>query len=87
MTAIILVLLVGTIIGWLGNILIEGHGLGVKGDIAFSVAGAALTTFVYTNLNHSGSGVGRLLFVSIAGALFFLAPIALLSAKAKRTSI
>lgn len=83
MLSILIVVTVGLVLGWLANILIEGHGLGAAGDIGAGVAGAFLASTIYSKLyiDHS---TGGFIAAAIFGALFFLVPIALFATPSKR---
>ena len=41
-TSLIIWLLIGAIAGWLASLIVKGHGLGLGGNIAVGVVGAAI---------------------------------------------
>ena len=65
-------LIVGLIAGWIASNLMEGHGLGVAGDIIVGVIGALVGGLVFGNLGINGNGFWGALGMSLVGAVILL---------------
>ena len=69
---IIIFLLVGLLAGWLASLLIEGHGLGIAGDLVVGIIGSFIGGFVYNTIGASDRGFWGAVGTSIVGAVLFL---------------
>ena len=71
------VILMGLITGWITNILIEGHGLGSKGDIVLGITGAFVGVLIYSNMGRGAHSIFGSLGTALLGAIFILGPFVL----------
>jgi uncharacterized membrane protein YeaQ/YmgE (transglycosylase-associated protein family) len=65
-------LLVGLFAGWVASSLVEGHGLGVLGDIVVGIVGALVGGFVFDMFGVTTYGFWGSFGMSVVGAVVFL---------------
>ena len=63
--AIVAMLIVGAVAGWLAGKIVKGEGFGLGGNIVVGVVGAVLAGFIFPNI---GWGAGGGILVSILHA-------------------
>ncbi len=69
---IILFLIVGLIAGWLAGVIVEGHGLGVIGNIIVGIIGAFVGGLIFDFLGMKSFGFWQSVGMSAVGAVVFL---------------
>lgn len=69
---IIAFLLVGLIAGWVASMLVEGHGLGIAGDIIVGIVGAFIGGVVFSALGVYSEGFWGAVATSAVGAVVLL---------------
>lgn len=80
LNAIVLILFIGGLSGWLAGLLISGYGFGLLGNVAVGIAGAFVASWLFPMLGLAGGGGGILASVLHAtiGAVLLLALIRLI---------
>jgi uncharacterized membrane protein YeaQ/YmgE (transglycosylase-associated protein family) len=72
-TAIVILLVVGAIAGWLASIIVKGGGLGLIGDIIVGLIGAVIGGFLMSTLGISiGDGLVPVIIDAVIGAVILL---------------
>ena len=75
-TAILIILGIGAVAGWLAGIIMKGGGFGLIGDIVIGIIGAFVGGFVLGKLGISlGAGIVGEIFSTTIGAVILLAVI------------
>lgn len=69
---IFIILVVGSFIGWVANLFIYGHGLGIRGDIATGILGAFVGLFIYSTIRSMPLTPWEAVGITIVGASTFL---------------
>ena len=70
---IIMMLLIGSIAGWLAGLIMKGKGMGFIINALLGIAGAFVGNYVFGLIGFSvGSGLISIIFTSTAGAVFLL---------------
>lgn len=64
--AIIILLVIGAVAGWLAGVIVSGHGFGLIGNIVVGIIGAFIGTWV---LNAIGVNLGGGIISAIIGAV------------------
>jgi len=72
LTALMILLAIGAIAGWLAGKLMRGGGFGLLGNIAIGIIGAAIGTFVFGLLGITASGFIGEIITATAGAVLLL---------------
>jgi len=71
--SLLIILVVGLIAGWLAGQIMQGTGLGLKGDLIIGVAGAFIGGWLLPQLGiHLGSGTISAIIDATIGALILL---------------
>lgn len=78
---IFIILVIGSFIGWVANLFIYGHGLGLKGDMATGILGSFVGLFVYSTIRNLPLTVWEAVGISIVGAATFLLIVDLFTAR------
>ena len=73
MGALIGMLLVGAIAGWLAGQIFRGGGFGLWGNIAIGVIGALIGGFLFGNVFIVGGIVGRIICATIGAVILLFA--------------
>ena len=77
--ALLMILLVGLIAGWLAGQLIAGGGFGLIGDIAIGIVGALIGSWMLPRLGvHIGTGFVAAIASATIGAVVLLLVVGLL---------
>ncbi|MGU3495375.1 GlsB/YeaQ/YmgE family stress response membrane protein [Xanthobacteraceae bacterium A53D] len=78
MTALIGIILIGAIAGWLAGQVFRGKGFGLLGNIAVGIVGALIGGFLFGNVFIVGGVVGKIICATI-GAVILLFVISLVT--------
>ncbi len=74
--ALIIILLIGGIAGWLAGVVVRGFGFGVLGNIVVGIVGAFLGSWLFPrlglNLNLGGGILGSILFAFFGAVILLL---------------
>lgn len=75
LTAIIIMLVVGAIAGWLAGLVVHGTGFGLVGDIVVGILGALIAGFLFPALGLTltlGGGILGSIIMAFIGAVILL---------------
>lgn len=74
--ALVIILLIGGIAGWLAGVVVRGFGFGILGNIVVGIVGAFLGSWLFPrlglNLNFGGGIGGSILFAFIGAVILLL---------------
>lgn len=74
--ALIVILLIGGIAGWLAGVVVRGFGFGILGNIVVGIVGAFLGSWLFprlgVNLNFGGGMIGSILFAFVGAVILLL---------------
>ena len=76
--ALIWILVVGAVAGWLAGLVMKGRGFGVPGNIVVGILGAGVGGFLFALLGIVFWGLIGSLLVAFLGAVVLLSVIALI---------
>ncbi len=79
--AILIILAIGAVAGWLAGIIMKGAGFGLIGDIVIGIIGAFVGSYLMSSLGISvnlGNSVVNVIFVATVGAVVLLFAIGIL---------
>jgi uncharacterized membrane protein YeaQ/YmgE (transglycosylase-associated protein family) len=77
--AILIVLVIGAIAGWLAGLIVRGAGFGLIGDIIIGIVGAFIAHWLFPKLGiHLGTGFVRDILNATIGAVILLLVIRLI---------
>jgi uncharacterized membrane protein YeaQ/YmgE (transglycosylase-associated protein family) len=71
--ALIVVLIIGAIAGWLAGVVMKGRGFGLLGDIVIGIVGAFLGSFLLGLVGIAFYGLFGVLLTAFIGAVVLLA--------------
>jgi len=73
-TALLVVLLIGAIAGWLAGLIVKGGGFGLVGNIVVGIIGAALAGWLLPRLGFALGGglVGAIIHATIGAVILLL---------------
>ncbi len=72
-TALLVVILVGAIAGWLAGQIVKGYGFGLLGNIAVGIVGAVIASLLFPRLGLGlGVGIGGAVIYATIGAVILL---------------
>lgn len=73
LSALLVILLIGAVSGWLAGLIRQGYGFGLLGNIVIGILGAFIGQWLFAQLHvHIGSGLLNQIFTSVIGALILL---------------
>ena len=79
--ALIVILVVGFVAGWLAGKIVRGNGFGLVGDAAIGIVGALIGDWLLHRLGvHLSSGITGLVINAAIGAVAFLLALRLMGA-------
>jgi uncharacterized membrane protein YeaQ/YmgE (transglycosylase-associated protein family) len=79
---IILILIVGAIAGWLGNLLLKGSGYGLIGNMVIGILGSFVGYWLLGKLGFSfGGGLLGAILTGAVGAIVILVILQIISGK------
>lgn len=70
--ALIIVLLIGAVAGWLAGKIIKGGGFGLVGNIIVGIVGSVVGNFVFAALGLFASGILGSIITATCGAIILL---------------
>ncbi len=72
-TALLIILAIGAVAGWLAGIIMKGGGFGLIGDIIIGIIGAFVGGWLFGQLGISiGTGIVNSIFTATIGAVVLL---------------
>jgi uncharacterized membrane protein YeaQ/YmgE (transglycosylase-associated protein family) len=73
-TALLVVLLIGAVAGWLAGLIVKGGGFGLVGNIVVGIIGAALAGWLLPRLGFALGGglVGAIIHATIGAVILLL---------------
>ena len=73
LTAILVIVIVGALAGWLAGLIVKGYGFGLLGNIVVGIIGAFIAGLLFPRLGVSlGSGVAGGVLHATVGAVILL---------------
>lgn len=87
-TALIIMLLVGLVAGWLASYAVGGVGYGMLGDMVIGILGAFIGSWLFNSLGVGVplGGIAGTIFVASVGAVVLLVLLRILRASGKSRS-
>lgn len=71
--ALLIILLVGAIAGWLAGLIVKGYGYGLLGNIVVGIVGALIAGFLFPRLGFGlGEGILGSIIAATLGAVILL---------------
>jgi uncharacterized membrane protein YeaQ/YmgE (transglycosylase-associated protein family) len=73
-TALLVVLLIGAVAGWLAGLIVKGGGFGLVGNIVVGIIGAALAGWLLPRLGFALGGglIGAIIHATIGAVILLL---------------
>ena len=65
-------LIIGSLAGWIGGLLMKGRGFGCLGNLVVGIIGAILGGWIFRHLGLTAIGLPGALLTAIAGAVVLL---------------
>jgi uncharacterized membrane protein YeaQ/YmgE (transglycosylase-associated protein family) len=74
LTALLIILVIGAIAGWLAGVIVRGGGFGLLGDIIVGIVGALIAGFLFPRLGFGapGSVIGAILSATLGAVILLL---------------
>ena len=73
LTAILVIVIVGALAGWLAGLIVKGYGFGLLGNIVVGIVGAFIAGLLFPRLGVSlGSGIAGSVLHATIGAVILL---------------
>jgi uncharacterized membrane protein YeaQ/YmgE (transglycosylase-associated protein family) len=72
LTALIWMLVIGAIAGWLAGLVMKGRGFGIAGNIVVGIVGAVIGGFLFNALGIAFWGLLGTLLVAFIGSVILL---------------
>jgi len=73
LTAILVIVIIGALAGWLAGLIVKGYGFGLLGNIVVGIVGAFIAGFLFPRLGVSlGSGIAGGVLHATVGAVILL---------------
>lgn len=71
--ALLIILLIGAIAGWLAGLIVKGYGFGLLGNIVVGIVGALIAGFLFPRLGFGlGEGIVGSIIAATLGAVILL---------------
>jgi uncharacterized membrane protein YeaQ/YmgE (transglycosylase-associated protein family) len=71
--ALLIILLIGAIAGWLAGLIVKGYGFGIIGNIVVGIVGALIAGFLLPRVGLSmGGGIAASIISATIGAVVLL---------------
>ena len=71
--ALLIILLIGAIAGWLAGQIVQGTGFGLLGDIVIGIVGAFIASLLFPRLGFQlGGGILAAIIAAMLGAVIVL---------------
>lgn len=79
LNAILIIVIVGGVAGWLAGLLVSGYGFGLLGNVVVGIAGAFVASWLFPMLGFSlGGGILAAILHATLGAIVLLGLIRLI---------
>ena len=73
LTAILVIVIIGALAGWLAGLIVKGYGFGLLGNIVVGIVGAFIAGLLFPRLGFSlGSGIAGGVLHATVGAVMLL---------------
>lgn len=73
LTAILVIVIIGALAGWLAGLIVKGYGFGLLGNIVVGIVGAFIAGLLFPRLGVSlGSGIAGSVLHAMIGAVILL---------------
>ena len=73
LTALIVMIVIGAVAGWIASMVVKGAGLGLVGDIVLGIVGAVVAGFLFPTLGIAlGGGMVGTIIAAAIGAIIVL---------------
>jgi uncharacterized membrane protein YeaQ/YmgE (transglycosylase-associated protein family) len=73
LTAILIIVLIGAVAGWLAGLIVKGFGFGLLGNIVVGIVGAFVAGLLFPRLGiNIGSGIAGSIVHATIGAVILL---------------
>jgi uncharacterized membrane protein YeaQ/YmgE (transglycosylase-associated protein family) len=71
--ALLIILLIGAVAGWLAGLIVKGYGFGIIGNIVVGIVGALIAGFLLPRVGLSlGEGIAGSIIAATIGAVVLL---------------
>ena len=71
--ALLIILLIGAVAGWLAGLIVKGYGFGLIGNIVVGIVGALIAGFLLPRVGLSlGEGIAGSIIAATLGAVILL---------------
>lgn len=71
--ALLIILIIGAIAGWLAGLIVKGYGFGLLGNIVVGIVGAFVAGFLFPQIGiNIGSGIAGSVIHATIGAVILL---------------
>jgi len=82
--ALLIILVVGLIAGWLAGLIVQGTGFGLVADICIGIVGALIASWLLPRLHiHLGHGMVPAIIAATIGAVLLLLVLRLVSRRGR----
>jgi uncharacterized membrane protein YeaQ/YmgE (transglycosylase-associated protein family) len=73
LTALVVIIIIGAIAGWLAGLIVKGSGFGLLGNIVVGIVGALIAGFLFPRIGLSlGGGIVGSIIAAVIGAVIVL---------------
>lgn len=73
LTALLVIIIIGAIAGWLAGLIVKGYGFGLLGNIAVGIVGALIAGLLFPSIGITiGSGIVGSIILATLGAVILL---------------
>jgi len=73
LTALLVILIIGAVAGWLAGQIVKGYGFGLAGNIVIGIVGALIAGFLFPRIGLSlGGGLIGSIIAATVGAVILL---------------
>lgn len=73
LTALLVIIIIGAIAGWLAGLIVKGYGFGLLGNIIVGIVGALIAGLLFPSIGITiGSGIVGSIILATLGAVILL---------------
>ena len=73
LSALLVIIIIGAIAGWLAGLIVKGYGFGILGNIVVGIVGALIAGFLFPSLGlNIGNGTVAAIISATIGAVILL---------------
>lgn len=73
LTALLIIIIIGAIAGWLAGLIVKGYGFGLLGNIIVGIVGALIAGLLFPSIGITiGSGIVGSIILATLGAVILL---------------